>query len=95
MIDSIQIPILLKAIDFVFDEGRKILAERRERRMAENNAPKTEEIPAEKEVIPLELEKAKEIKRDLQSSKIEMGIEYSPQIGYPKFLIDCLERIEV
>lgn len=74
MIDSIQIPILLKAIDFVFDEGRKILAERRERRMAENNAPKTEEIPAEKEVIPLELEKAKEIKRDLQSSKIDESL---------------------
>ena len=44
MIDSIQIPLLLKAIDFVFDEGRKILAERRERRMAENTAPKAEEF---------------------------------------------------
>jgi hypothetical protein len=32
MLDPIQIPILLKAIDFVFDEGRKILEERRERR---------------------------------------------------------------
>ncbi len=32
MIDPVQLPILLKAIDFVFDEGRKILEERRERR---------------------------------------------------------------
>ena len=72
MIDSIQVPLLLKAIDFVFDEGRKILAERRERRMAENSAPKTEEPTAgEKEIIPLEPEKADEIKKDLTASKID------------------------
>ena len=29
MLDPNQLPILLKAIDFVFDEGRKILDERR------------------------------------------------------------------
>jgi len=71
MIESIQIPLLLKAIDFVFDEGRKILAERRERRMSENNAPQIEEPQAEKEIIPLEPEKANEIKKDLVASKID------------------------
>ena len=71
MIESIQIPLLLKAIDFVFDEGRKILAERRERRMAENNAPQAEEPQAENEIIPLEPEKANEIKKDLIASKID------------------------
>ncbi len=71
MIESIQIPLLLKAIDFVFDEGRKILAERRERRMAENNAPQVEEPQAEKEIIPLEPEKANAIKKDLIASKID------------------------
>ena len=71
MIDSIQIPLLLKAIDFVFDEGRKILAERRERRLAENSAPKAEEPEAEKEIVPLEPEKATEIKKDLIASKID------------------------
>jgi len=71
MIDPIQVPLLLKAIDFVFDDGRKILAERRERRMAENNAVKKEETPAEKEIIPLEPEKADEVKKDLIASKID------------------------
>jgi hypothetical protein len=72
MIESIQIPLLLKAIDFVFDEGRKILAERRERRMAENGVTKADETKAEeKEVIPLEPEKAIEIKKDLIASKID------------------------
>jgi hypothetical protein len=42
MIDPIQLPILLKAIDFVFEEGHKILEERRERR-------KTQEKP---EILP-------------------------------------------
>ncbi len=35
MIDPIQLPILMKAIDFIFEEGRKILEERRERRKAQ------------------------------------------------------------
>jgi hypothetical protein len=72
MIEAIQIPLLLKAIDFIFDEGRKILAERRERRMAENSVTKAEETKAEeKEIIPLEPEKAIEIKQDLFASKID------------------------
>jgi hypothetical protein len=39
MIEAIQIPILLKAIDFLFDEGRKIMEERRERRKAQEAPP--------------------------------------------------------
>lgn len=35
MIEALSIPILTKAIDFLFGEGQKILQERRERRMAE------------------------------------------------------------
>lgn len=66
MIDAIQIPILLKAIDFVFDEGRRILEERRERRKAEAEEPK-----AEQETVPLAPEKADEIKKDLTASKID------------------------
>lgn len=45
MIDPIQIPILLKAIDFIFEEGHKILEERRERRRA--NAPAQEQPGAQ------------------------------------------------
>ena len=71
MIDAIQIPILLKAIDFVFDEGRRILEERRERRKAETNAPQAAEPEGEKEIVPLEPEKADEIKKDLIGSKVD------------------------
>lgn len=71
MLETVQLPLMLKAIDFLFDEGRKIMAERRERRLAENTAPKTETPQAEKEIIPLEPEKAIEIKNDLISSKID------------------------
>jgi len=35
MIDPTQLPLLLKVLDFLFDEGRKILQERREIRQAE------------------------------------------------------------
>jgi len=50
MIDAIQIPILLKAIDFIFDEGRKILDERRERRKTDPARGEIQEPP--KEVTP-------------------------------------------
>ena len=71
MIDTIQVPILLKAIDFVFDEGRKILEERRERRkLNEASAPsEVEELP--KDIIPVPIEQIKEVKRDLLASKID------------------------
>ncbi|HEY5731161.1 MAG TPA: hypothetical protein VIS72_14000 [Anaerolineales bacterium] len=71
MIDPVQLPILLKAIDFVFDEGRKILQERRERRKTSQVPPKDEGSEPEKEIILPEPEKVKEIKQGLQSSKID------------------------
>ena len=71
MIDPVQLPILMKAIDFVFDEGRKILQERRERRKADNSAPEAEAPREEQEIVPLEPEQAQEIKKDLIASKID------------------------
>lgn len=38
MIDAVAISILMKAIDFVFEEGKKILEERRERRKLVDNS---------------------------------------------------------
>jgi len=71
MIEAVQIPILLKAIDFVFDEGRKILEERRERRK-NNEVPQASENPEPaKEASPPESTQQDEIKRDLLSSKID------------------------
>lgn len=78
MIDPVQLPILLKAIDFIFDEGRKILEERRERRKADEAPPKSEEpakaiTPVEPpvEVEAKEVQKKETVKQDLLTSKID------------------------
>ena len=75
MLETIQIPILLKAIDFVFEEGQRILEERRARRKAEEaSAPSVEQEPA-KESTPVEEPKkepaAETVKQDLVASKID------------------------
>lgn len=74
MIDPVQLPILMKAIDFVFEEGRKILEERRERRKLDDSASKNEEQEPEEENAPVRAQKQAEIKQDLLTSKIEDGI---------------------
>ena len=71
MIDPTQLPILLKAIDFVFDEGRKILEERRERRKNNDSAPENEAPEPAKEVTPAEIQQTNEAKQDLLASKID------------------------
>ncbi len=71
MIDPAQLPLLLKAIDFVFEEGHKILEERRERRKLNDNLPKGDALEPAKEIMPPEPEKEKEIKQDLLDSKID------------------------
>ena len=73
MLDPIHIPILLKAIDFVFDEGRKILEERRERRKtseANATAPGTNPEPA-REPEPANVQETNQLKQDLLTSKID------------------------
>ena len=70
MIDPTQLPILMKAIDFVFEEGRKILEERRERRKKQDELPKdgpesTAEITFHKP------EETAEMKQDLLHSKVD------------------------
>src|SRR5512142_713809 len=71
MIDPIQLPILMKAIDFVFEEGHKILEERRERRKAQDNPPKAELQEPAKEVTTLEIQEKEPTKQELLASKID------------------------
>jgi hypothetical protein len=71
MIDPTQLPILLKAIDFVFDEGRKILEERRERRKTSDPAPISENQEPAKETTPAAMQEKNELKQDLLASKID------------------------
>jgi hypothetical protein len=73
MIETLHIPILLKAIDFVFEEGRKILEERRERRKMQESLPQ-EALPASQpaqEVVVIEAQDQTNIKEDLLASKID------------------------
>lgn len=90
MIDPLQLPILMKAIDFVFDEGRKILEERRERRKAESAAPETEPPQDEKEIVPLEPQQAEQVKKDLTASKIDELLWQSHEAEV-KHLVTLLE----
>ena len=71
MLDPIHIPVLLKAIDFIFDEGRKILEERRERRKtseANTASPAAEPSPAPE---PADIQETNQIKQELLTSKID------------------------
>ncbi|MCC6300088.1 MAG: hypothetical protein IT314_12375 [Anaerolineales bacterium] len=71
MLDVIELPILLKAIDFLFEEGRKILEERRERRKANDAPAKSEEKPpAAEPAVPVSEAKT-ESKQDLLSAKVD------------------------
>jgi hypothetical protein len=72
MIDPIQIPILLKAVDFVFEEGRKILEERRERRKNDNSSKS--EVPEPEGTDPAVVQKQAEVKQDLLASKIDENL---------------------
>ena len=71
MIDPTQLPILMKAIEFVFDEGRRILEERRERRKRLESLPHVETAETPQEVAVPEPEKEIEIKQDLLASRVD------------------------
>jgi len=101
MLDPNQLPILLKAIDFVFDEGRKILDERRERRKMNETGQSSEvQEPVEPIVEPdpvkeiptpaPEPEKPQETKQDLLSSRIDEILWQSHELDV-KHLVKLLE----
>jgi len=71
MIDPIQLPILMKAIDFVFEEGRKVLEERRQRRKAQETPPQAEIAALAPETTALEKQQKEAIKQSLLASKID------------------------
>jgi len=94
MIDPIQVPILLKAIDFIFDEGRKILEERRERRRM-NDDSTTDQLPApQTEIIPIQIERAKEVKQDLLASKIDnlLWVDHEEEVQHLVRLLEIHSR---
>lgn len=90
MIDPTQLPILLKAIDFVFDEGRKILEERRERRKNSESAHTSEAPEPAQESTPAETQVINETKQDLLSSKIDEILWQNHELEV-KHLVKLLE----
>jgi hypothetical protein len=96
MLDPIQIPILLKAVDFVFEEGRKILEERRERRKLNENASKSEVQESEKDATqtPDILQEQAETKQDLLTSKIEAGLwrDHEQEVQHLVRLLETYSR---
>jgi hypothetical protein len=90
MIDPTQLTILLKAVDFVFDEGRKILEERRERRKAgDKTAGSAEPKPAEAVVQP-EPPQLIETKEELLKSPID-ELQWQDNEAEVKHLVRLLE----
>lgn len=71
MIETIQIPLLLKAIDFVFEEGRKILEERRERRKIEAQTQGATTPEPTAEITPTDVQEREVVKQDLLNAKID------------------------
>jgi hypothetical protein len=70
MIDPIQLPLLLKALDFLFDEGHKILEERRERRKKQEYPSNIQEEASEEATLQ-KTETITESKQDLIASKVD------------------------
>jgi len=102
MLDPYQLPVLLKAMDFVFDEGRKILEERRERRKVNETPQNSENQEPVESVEPIvepvkefsapapEPEKEVEIKQDLLSSRIDEILWQNHELDV-KHLVKLLE----
>src|SRR5215211_5411953 len=94
MIDPIQVPILLKAIDFVFEEGKKILQERRERRKLNESPPQSGVQEPQKEITPVQSEQMAEVKQSLLASKIEdqSWLNHEEEVQHLVRLLDTYSR---
>lgn len=100
MIETIQIPILLKAIDILFEEGRKILVERWERRKAAaaQSGQKDQEpgaaLPGHEPEPAPPPEPKPEVKQDLLSSKIDelLWKHHEEEVGHLVRLLETHSR---
>lgn len=96
MIEAIQLPLLLKAIDFIFDEGRKILEERRERRKMNGSTPPAGQVPEAdaKEIVPIEPEKAIEVKEELSTAKVDESLwqDHEAEVQHLVRLLETYSR---
>ena len=94
MIDVAQLPILLKAIDFIFDEGRKILEERRERRKAEAVPQDVKSPEPAEEAAPAEEQKQADAKHELVTSRIDEIVwkDHETEVSHLVKLLETYSR---
>jgi hypothetical protein len=94
MIDPVQLPILLKAIDFVFDEGRKILEERRERRKQHDSFPNSDAPEPVKDVKLPDLEQGMIMKQTLLASKVDetLWLGHAEEVKHLVRLLETYSR---
>ena len=100
MLDPIQLPLLLKAIDFVFEEGHRILEARRNRKKTVNgDAGIVKEDPNEpgnEPALPRPADAAdtKEVKQDLVESKIDelLWQDHQPEIEHLVKLLETYSK---
>ena len=72
MIDPVQLPLLMKAVEFLFDEGRRVFEKRRERMQAGTTTPTLSEPDLPQAVAPPpDSERDMALKQDLLASKID------------------------
>ncbi|HLF25294.1 MAG TPA: ATP-binding protein [Anaerolineae bacterium] len=68
MLEAAQVSILAKAIDFIFEQGRLILQERRERRQVQPAAPAESDAPApaDEPLLPTDLTKTEALRKPIR-----------------------------
>ena len=88
MLDPVAVPILLKTLDFLFEEGRKILQERRERR----NARKPSNIDSNK---PATTENNNALAIQSKDKAIRTRIEESAWLASEDEIIHLLSLLDV
>ena len=71
MIDPLQLPLLMKAIDFVFEEGHKILEERRERTKTNDGLPTSGGAEPTSGFVAPNPEEGEAVKQELLTSKVD------------------------
>ncbi len=78
MIETIAVPILIKAVEFLFDESKKVLEERRKRRDVEIGKQQTTEISdKEKKTVEAPYDNPgsmTDARTDLLSSKLDLDL---------------------
>lgn len=91
-VEGFAVPVLLKAVDFLFEEGSKILKERRERR--ESNARSSDKQTAEKDKQSVDDEHDEEVIQSKESA-LEAKIDENALVDSKEEIQHLLSLLEI